>query len=89
MALHLLIVLAPDITVAKKFVAGNVYAQLSSCLGVQRLSCCKSPLTLREEQRLRVFENRVIRQILGSDRKELTLNCRKLHAYELHDFSST
>ena len=89
MTLQLLIVPAADTTVAKKAAEGNIYAQLSSCLGVQRLSCCKSSLILREEHRLRVFENRVLRRILGSDRKELTRNCRKLHAYEPHDLSST
>jgi len=67
-----LVVPTPYITVAEKAAAGNIYAQLSSCLGVQRLSCCKSPLILKEEHRLRVFENRVLRQILRSDRKELT-----------------
>jgi hypothetical protein len=89
MTLQLLIVPAPDITVTKKAAAGNIYAQLSSRLGVQRLSCCELPLMLREEHRRRVFENRVLRQILESNRKELTRNCRKLHAYELHDLSST
>jgi hypothetical protein len=89
MALQLLIVPAADITVTKKAAAGNIYCQLSFCLGVQRLSCCKSPLILREEHRLRVFENRVLRHVLGSDRKELTRNYRKLHAFEFHDLSST
>ena len=55
---------APDVTVAKTAAAGDIYAQLSSCLGVQRLSCCESPFTLREEHRLRVFENGVFRQIM-------------------------
>jgi hypothetical protein len=32
-------------------------------------------LTLREEQRLRVFEKRVIRRILGSKREEVGENC--------------
>ena len=82
--LQLLIVPAPDIAVAKKAAAGDIYAQLSSALGVQRLSCCTSPLTSRREHRLRVF-----RQIMGSDRKELTRNCRTLHDYEFHDLSCT
>jgi len=87
MTLQLLIVPDPDITVAKKAVAGNINAQLNSCLGVQRLSCCESHLILREEHRLRVFENRVLRQIMESDTKELTRNCRKMSAYELRDLS--
>jgi hypothetical protein len=35
-------------------------------------------LTLREEHRLRVFENRVLRRILGQKRDEVTGGCRKL-----------
>jgi hypothetical protein len=36
-------------------------------------------LTLREEHRLRVFENRVLRRIFGSKRDEVTGDWRKLH----------
>jgi hypothetical protein len=36
-------------------------------------------LTLREEYRLRVFENRVLRRIFGLKRDEVTGECRKLH----------
>jgi hypothetical protein len=36
-------------------------------------------LTLREEHRLRVFENRVLRRIFGPNRDELTGDWRKLH----------
>jgi hypothetical protein len=42
-------------------------------------------LTLREEHRLRVFENRVLRRILGSKRGEVTGSWRKLHNEELHN----
>jgi hypothetical protein len=42
-------------------------------------------LTLREERRLRVFENRVLRRIFGSKRDEVTWEWRKLHNEELHD----
>jgi hypothetical protein len=41
-------------------------------------------LTLREEHRLRVFENRVLRRILGPKRDEVTGEWRKLHNEELH-----
>jgi hypothetical protein len=41
-------------------------------------------LTLREEHRLRVFENRVLRRIFGSKREEVTGGWRKLHNEELH-----
>jgi len=42
-------------------------------------------LTLREERRLRVFENRVLRMIFGSKRDEVTGEWRKLHNEELND----
>jgi hypothetical protein len=41
-------------------------------------------LTLREEHRLRVFENRVLRRF-GPKRDEVTGEWRKLHNEELHD----
>jgi hypothetical protein len=40
-------------------------------------------LTLREENRLRVFENRVLRRIFGPKRDEVA-GLRKLHKEELH-----
>jgi len=40
---------------------------------------------LREEQRLRVFENRVLRRIFGSKRDKVTREWRKLHNEELND----
>jgi hypothetical protein len=42
------------------------------------------PLTLREEHRLRVFENRVLKRIFGPKRDEVTGEWRKLHSEELH-----
>jgi hypothetical protein len=44
--------------------------------------------TLREEHRLRVFENRVLRRICGPKRDEVTGEWRKLHNEELHDLYS-
>jgi hypothetical protein len=41
-------------------------------------------LTLREENRLRVFENRVLSRIFGPRRDEVTGEWRKLHNEELH-----
>jgi hypothetical protein len=40
---------------------------------------------LREEHRLRVFENRVLRRIFGPQRDEVTREWRKLHNEKLHD----
>jgi hypothetical protein len=44
---------------------------------------------LREEHRLRVFENRVLRRIFGPKRDEVTRGWRKLHNEELHNFYSS
>jgi hypothetical protein len=46
-------------------------------------------LTLREKQRLRVFENRVLRRIFGPKRDEVTGGWRKLHNEELHGLYSS
>jgi hypothetical protein len=53
-------------------------------------------LTLREEHRLRVFENRVLRRIenrvvrrIFGPRDEVTKEWRKLHNEELHDLYSS
>jgi hypothetical protein len=43
---------------------------------------------LREERRLRVFENRVLRRIFGPERDEITGEWRKLHNEELNDLYS-
>jgi hypothetical protein len=41
-------------------------------------------LTLREEHRPSVFENRVLRRMFGPIRDEVTGDWRKLHSEELH-----
>jgi hypothetical protein len=46
-------------------------------------------LTLREEHRLRVFENRVLRRIFGPKRDEVTGEWRKLHNEERNDLYSS
>jgi len=40
---------------------------------------------LREERRLRIFENTVLRRIFGPKRDEVTGKRRKLHNEELND----
>jgi PAS domain-containing protein len=40
---------------------------------------------MREERRLRVFENRVLRKIFGYKRDEVTGEWRKLHNEELNE----
>jgi hypothetical protein len=51
--------------------------------------CETCSLTLRDEQRLRVFENRVLRRILRPKRDEVMGEWRKLHSGELHNLYSS
>jgi hypothetical protein len=46
-------------------------------------------LTLREECRMRVFENKVLRRIFGLKRDEVTGEWRRLHNTELYDLFSS
>ena len=46
-------------------------------------------LTLREERKLRVFENMVLRRIFGPRRDEVTGEWRRLHNEELRDLCSS
>jgi hypothetical protein len=46
-------------------------------------------LTLKEEHRLTMFENRVLRRMFGSKTGEVTGDCRKLRYGELHKLYST
>jgi hypothetical protein len=46
-------------------------------------------LTLREEHRLRVFENRLLRGIFGPKREEVPGEWRKLHNGELNNLYSS
>jgi hypothetical protein len=58
-------------------------------LPVVLYGCLTWSLTLREEHRLRVFENRVLRRIIGPKRNEVTGEWRKLHNEELRDLYSS
>jgi hypothetical protein len=58
-------------------------------LPVVLYGCETWSLTLREEHRLRVFENRVLRRIFGPKRDEVTGEWRKLHIEELHSLYSS
>jgi hypothetical protein len=52
------------------------------CIG--QYGCETWSLTLREEYRLRVFENRVLRRIFGPKRDEVMGGWRKLHNEEIN-----
>ncbi|KAJ4448531.1 hypothetical protein ANN_10549 [Periplaneta americana] len=58
-------------------------------LSVVLYGCETWTLTLREVQRLRVFENKVLRKISGAKRDEVRGEWRKLHNTELHALYSS
>jgi hypothetical protein len=58
-------------------------------LPVVLYGCETWSLTLREEHRLRAFENRVLRGMLGPKGDEVTGEWRKLHSGELHNLYSS
>ena len=61
----------------------NIYKTI--ILPVVLYGCESWSLTLREECRLRVFENKVLRRIFGPKRDEVTGEWRRLHNKELYD----
>ena len=58
-------------------------------LPVVLYGCETWSVTLREEHRLRVFENKVFRKIFGAKKDEITEQWRKLHNAELHALYSS
>jgi len=58
-------------------------------LPVVMYGCETWSLTLREERKLRVFENRVLRKIFGIRRDKVTGEWRRLHNEELNDLYSS
>jgi hypothetical protein len=58
-------------------------------LPVVLYGCETWSLTLKEEHRLRVFENRLLKRIFGPKRDEVTGEWRKLHNEELRDLYSS
>jgi len=61
----------------------------SIVLPVVLYGCETWSLTLREERKLRVFENMVLRRIFGSRRNEVMGEWRRLHNEELNDLYSS
>ena len=58
-------------------------------LPVVLYGCETWSLTLREERKLRVFENMVLRRIFGHRRDQVTGEWRRLHNEELNDLYSS
>jgi hypothetical protein len=61
----------------------RIYNTIS--LPVILYGCETWALTLREEHRLRMFENKVLSRIFGPKRDEVTGGWRKLHNEDLRD----
>jgi hypothetical protein len=64
----------------------NIYRTI--ILPLVLYGCESRSLTLREEHRLRVFENRVLKRIFRPKRDEVTWEWRKLHSEEHNDLYS-
>jgi hypothetical protein len=62
----------------------NIKIYRTVILSVVLYGCETWSVTLREEHRLRVFENRVLRRIFGPKRDEITGEWRRLHNKELN-----
>jgi hypothetical protein len=61
----------------------NIKIYKTIILPVVLYGCETGSLTLREERRLRVFENRVLRRIFGPKRDEVTGEWIRLHNEDL------
>jgi hypothetical protein len=57
---------------------------VNSLLPVVLYGCETWSLTLREERRLRVFENMMLRRIFGPKRDEVTEEWKKLYSEKLY-----
>ena len=67
----------------------NIKIWRTIILPVVLYGCETWSLTLREECRLWVFENTVLRRILGPKKDEVTKEWRRLHNEELHALHSS
>ena len=71
------------------FPRNKVNTYKTNILPVALFVCETWSLTLREEHRLWVLENKVLRKIFGAKRDEITGEWRKLHNAELHALYSS
>jgi hypothetical protein len=72
---------------SSRFISINLKIKIYRTIILPMVLCgCEAwSLTLKEERRLRVFENRVLRRVFGPKRDEVTGEWRKLHNEELND----
>ena len=76
-------------TLLSKSLKIKICRTTSIILPVVLYGCGTWSLILREENRLKVFENRVLRRIFGSKRDEVIVERRKLRNEELNDLYSS
>jgi hypothetical protein len=76
---------------SSRLLSGNLKVEIykTIILPVVLYACETWSLTLREEHRLRVFENRVLRRIFGPKRNEVMGELKKVHNGELHNLYSS
>jgi hypothetical protein len=76
---------------SSRLLSGNIKVKIykTIILPVVLYGCEIWSLTFREEHRLRVFENRVLRRIFGPKKDEVMGEWRKLHNEELHNLYSS
>jgi len=67
----------------------NIKIHVTVILPVVLYGCETWSLTLREVRRLRVFENKVLREIFGTKRDEVTGEWSKVHNDKLYDLYSS
>ncbi|KAJ4451635.1 hypothetical protein ANN_03104 [Periplaneta americana] len=92
--LHQLLVYADDVNMLAEHpqtIGENTGILLEASLDVnpEKTNCETWTLTLREEQWLRMFENKVLRKTFEAKRDEVTGEWRKLHNAELHALYSS
>ena len=76
---------------SSRLLSKNLYIKIyrTIILPVVLYGCEIWSLTLREEKKLRVFVNMVLRRIFGPRRDEVTGEWRRLHKVELNDLYSS
>jgi len=74
---------------SSRLLSKNLKTYRTIILSVVLYECETWSLTLREERKLRVFENMVLRRIFGPRRDEVTREWRRLHNEELNDLYSS
>ena len=67
----------------------KITVHINIFLSVVLYGCETWPLSLKEERRPGVFENRVLKKIFGPKRNEVTGEWRKLHNEELNNLYSS